>query len=127
MENYFVYIMTTRKNTVLYTGVTRDLLTRDWQHKQKMADGFTKRYNVTKLVYFEAYKDIHEAIRREKCIKKWKREWKIQLIEQMNPEWRDLIWDNGNQIPAFAGMTPVWGAGVTPKEQASMTSVEETA
>lgn len=63
---------------------------RVWEHKQGTADGFTKRYNVNKLVYFEEYEDVREAIHREKCIKDWKRQWKVELIEKVNPEWQDL-------------------------------------
>jgi putative endonuclease len=103
--SYFVYILTTRKHTVLYTGVTSDLNKRLWEHRQGLADGFTKRYNVHKLVHAEEYQDVKEAIHREKCIKKWKRDWKIELIEKLNPEWNDLSQPDGNQIPAFAGMT----------------------
>lgn len=107
-DNYFVYILTTRKNTVLYTGVTSDLMMRVWEHTQGLGGVFTKRYSVNKLVYFEAYPDPQSAIHREKCIKRWKREWKIELINQMNPEWNDLCMES-NPIPAFAGMTPVEG------------------
>ncbi len=102
-KQYFVYILTTRKNTVLYTGITSDLAARVWQHKQGLVEGFTKKYCVNKLVYFEEYEDVNEAIHREKCIKKWKRGWKLELIEKMNPEWNDLY--GNHSIPAFAGMT----------------------
>lgn len=104
-KSYYVYILTTRKNTVLYTGVTVDPARRIWEHRQGLADGFTKKYSVNKLVYLEEYGDINEAIRREKCIKEWKRSWKIELIEKSNPQWNDLYEDNGNPVPAFAGMT----------------------
>ena len=87
---YRVYILTTRKNTVLYTGVTSELGKRIYQHKQGQIEGFTKKYNVNKLVYDEEYKDINEAIHREKCIKEWSLDWKIELIEKINPEWKDL-------------------------------------
>lgn len=90
-EKYFVYILTTKKNTVLYTGVTNELMKRVVEHRQGVGSKFTKRYNVGKLVYFEGYKNVHEAIHREKCIKEWKRNWKIELIEKMNPEWNDLF------------------------------------
>jgi putative endonuclease len=105
MRNYYVYILTTRKNTVLYTGVTSDIEKRLWEHKEEIADGFTKDYSVKKLVYLEIYQDVKEAIHREKCIKRWKREWKVKLIEEANPEWNDLSGINGHPIPAFAGMT----------------------
>jgi len=74
----------------LYTGVTNDLVRRVYGHKQNLIEGFTKKYNVHRLVYFEATKDINAAIHREKCIKKWKRDWKIQLIEKDNPNWDDI-------------------------------------
>ncbi|MCB9979164.1 MAG: GIY-YIG nuclease family protein [Rhodospirillales bacterium] len=101
----FVYILTTRKNTVLYTGVTSDMMKRIWEHKQGVFPGFTKKYSVTKLVYCEQHHDMNEAITREKCIKKWNRDWKIQLIEKNNPEWKDLYETMTNPVPAFAGMT----------------------
>ena len=87
----FVYIMTNTYNTVLYTGVTSDLLKRVWQHKEKTIAGFTKRYNVTKLVYYEACDDISAAIAREKQIKAGSRQTKIDLICGMNPDWHDLF------------------------------------
>jgi putative endonuclease len=87
---YHVYILTTRKNTTLYTGITSDLKGRVWQHKQGLVEGFTKRYAVNKLVYAEEYTDVNEAIHREKCVKEWKRNWKVELIEKANPEWSDL-------------------------------------
>ncbi len=108
---YFVYILTTRKNTVLYTGVTSDLVKRCHEHENGPASAFTKRYNVHKLVYMEEYRDVHEAIHREKCIKEWKRDWKIRLIESINPGWRDLMASDANPIPAFAGMTQVERSG----------------
>ncbi len=104
-KSYFVYILTTRKNTVLYIGITSNMERRDWEHKQGLIEGFTKKYSVTKLVYVEEYADVNEAIRREKCLKEWKRAWKIELIEKSNSECKDLFEDCGNPIPAFAGMT----------------------
>jgi putative endonuclease len=92
-RQYCVYILTTRKNTVLYTGVTSDLLKRIYEHKEDVIEGFTKRYSVHKLVHYEVYNDVQEAIKREKNIKKWNRDWKIELIEKNNPEWRDLYDD----------------------------------
>jgi putative endonuclease len=92
MEKYFcVYIMTNKSNTVLYTGVTNDLVRRVYEHKQKLTKGFTSKYNVTKLVYYEASTDINSAIAREKQIKAGSRRKKIALIETMNPEWKDLL------------------------------------
>ena len=89
---YHVYIMASESG-VLYTGVTNQLEFRTIQHKQKRAPGFTSTYNVTKLVYFEPFGDIRNAIGREKQLKRWRREKKVALIEQMNPEWRDLSLD----------------------------------
>jgi len=85
-----VYIMTNKANTVLYTGVTSGLVGRVWQHKQKLVEGFTKKYNINKLIYYEITESIASAIAREKQIKGWTRAKKIALIETMNPEWRDL-------------------------------------
>ena len=85
-----VYIMASKLNTVLYTGVTSDLLRRIWEHKEKVVKGFTRRYNVTKLVYYELTENVDAAIAREKQIKAGSREKKIILIEKMNPSWHDL-------------------------------------
>jgi len=92
-QQSYVYIMTNKYNTVLYTGVTGDLKKRVWQHKEKLADGFTKRYNVTKLVYYEVFHDIRDAIMREKQIKGGSRQKKIDLIQSMNADWHDLYDD----------------------------------
>ena len=93
IHEYFVYILASKKNGTLYIGLTNNLETRIKQHKSKLIDGFTKKYNVTNLVYFEIFKDINEAIKREKQLKKWKREWKIKLIEEKNINWSDLSKD----------------------------------
>ena len=85
-----VYILASRRNGTLYIGVTSDLVKRVWQHKNDLAEGFTKKYGVHTLVYYELYTDMMEAITREKRLKKWNRAWKIRLIEQENPCWRDL-------------------------------------
>jgi len=82
--------MTNKKYGTLYTGVTNDLVRRVSEHKQGVIKGFTKKYNLKMLVYYEIYNDIKEAIKREKAIKKWNRKWKIELIEKMNPDWNDL-------------------------------------
>ena len=87
---YFVYIMTNYKNTVLYTGVTNNLKKRVYEHKHKLIEGFTKRYNIVKLIYYEVYEDIRYAIEREKQIKKGSRKRKEILINSINKEWRDL-------------------------------------
>ena len=89
-KNYYVYIITNWNNNVMYIGVTNDLVRRLYEHKNKFYDGFTKKYNLNKLVYFELFIDINEAIRREKEIKKWRREKKNKLVESINPAWRDL-------------------------------------
>jgi len=90
MKKGYVYIMTNKTNSVLYVGVSSDLVKRVWEHKNGVVDGFTKKYNCKKLVYYEVFDSITEAIRREKYIKGKKREFKINLIEGMNKEWRDL-------------------------------------
>jgi putative endonuclease len=89
-KQYYVYILTTNKNTVLYAGVTNDLLRRVYEHKNNLVDGFTRRYNVHKLVYYEVGGDIVATIEREKQIKGWGRQKKIEAITAFNPEWRDL-------------------------------------
>ncbi|ARU39698.1 hypothetical protein CCB80_00485 [Armatimonadetes bacterium Uphvl-Ar1] len=86
----YVYILASRKNGVLYTGVTADLITRTYQHQNCYTLGFTSKYNVHLLVYFEYHSEIPFAIKREKQIKGWKRAWKIEAIERENPEWIDL-------------------------------------
>lgn len=90
MKSYYVYIITNKANQVLYIGVTSDLKKRIFEHKEKLVKGFTKKYNLNKLVYFEATNDIEGAITREKQMKKWNRKWKINLINKFNPDWKDL-------------------------------------
>ncbi len=87
---YFVYILANKKFGTLYIGVTNDLIARMYQHKSNMLEGFTKKYRVHSLVYYEIHEDVYEAILREKQIKKWNRDWKINLIERQNPYWLDL-------------------------------------
>jgi putative endonuclease len=87
---YFVYVLASRKNGTLYVGVTNDLIRGVYEHRNDLVEGFTKRYGVHLLVYHESTSDVAAAIQREKQIKKWNRAWKIELIEQLNPEWRDL-------------------------------------
>lgn len=89
-KTYYVYILTNKPYGTLYIGVTNDLKRRVEQHKQKTIDGFTKRYRLDCLVYYEQTTDITSALKYEKKLKKWNREWKITLIEQQNPEWKDL-------------------------------------
>lgn len=93
MKSYYIYIITNKHNKVLYIGVTSDLVKRIHEHKNKLADGFSKRYNLEKLVYYESTNDISSAIEREKHLKKWYRKWKIELINESNPEWRDLYYE----------------------------------
>jgi putative endonuclease len=87
---YYVYLLANERNGTLYLGVTRDLVRRVYQHKTKVTPGFTSRYNVGRLTWFECYDDPVTAITREKEIKKWKRAWKMRLVEETNPQWRDL-------------------------------------
>lgn len=93
MNNYFVYILASKRNGTLYVGSTSDLVKRVWQDKNKHLPGFTAKYNVTNLVYYESYEQYVEAARREKRFKNWCRQWKINLIEKFNPEWHDLYYD----------------------------------
>ena len=85
-----VYIMASKPYGTLYIGVTSDLMKRVWEHKNDLVEGFTKEYGVHRLVYFEMLEDMESAIQREKQLKKWNRDWKIELIEKDNPEWTDL-------------------------------------
>jgi putative endonuclease len=87
---YYVYILAKKKHGTLYTGVTNDLIRRVWEHKEGVADGFTRRYGIKMLVFYEIHEDITEAIKREKLIKKWRRDIKYQAIGKMNPQWKDL-------------------------------------
>jgi putative endonuclease len=89
-RSYAVYILASARNGTLYIGVSSDLIGRVWQHKNDQADGFTKKYGVKTLVWFEVHEDVNAAITREKQIKEWKRDWKIELIEKENPYWNDL-------------------------------------
>lgn len=85
-----LYILASRRNGTLYVGVTSDLVKRIWEHKNNVVEGFTKRYSVHVLVWYEVHRTIESAITREKSIKEWKRKWKLELIEKTNPEWKDL-------------------------------------
>ncbi len=93
MSNHYVYIMASRRNGTLYIGVTTDLVRRVWEHKNGVIQGFTKRYHVHHLVYYEHYEDYWAAAEREKRLKDWKRKWKLELIEKLNPDWNDLYYD----------------------------------
>ncbi|MDP8200867.1 MAG: GIY-YIG nuclease family protein [Candidatus Tenebribacter burtonii] len=99
MKYSYVYILSDANNKILYTGVTSDLLKRVWEHKNHVVAGFTKKYNVTKLVYYEEGEDIYSTIFREKQIKEKLRKKKIALIEKVNPEWRDLYLDLIHEKP----------------------------
>ena len=92
-KNYFVYILTNKNNKVLYIGITNNLVRRITEHREKIVEGFTKKYNVDKLIYFEILEDVESAIKREKQLKNWHRQWKIKLIEKENKEWKDLADD----------------------------------
>ena len=89
-KQFYVYILASKRNGTLYIGVTSDLLKRVWQHKNKLVEGFTKKYDVNRLVYYEIHSDAENAIIREKQLKKWRRSWKIKLLEEKNPDWKDL-------------------------------------
>ncbi len=89
-KNYYVYILASKQNGTLYIGVTNNLERRMYRHKNKLIEGFTKKYCVDKLVHFEMTNDIIGAIKREKQLKKWNRKWKLELIEKENPKWKDL-------------------------------------
>ena len=89
----YVYLLASKRNGTLYCGVTTDLERRVFEHKHHLIKGFTSRYNVHDLVWYESYFDVRDAIAREKCIKEWQRKWKLELIEKFNPDWRDLYTD----------------------------------
>ena len=93
MKTYYVYILASKKNGTLYIGVSSNLMKRIYEHKNKLIEGFTKKHNVNKLVYYQETTDVTIAISREKQLKKWNRKWKLELIEKNNPEWNDLAED----------------------------------
>lgn len=88
-----VYLLASKRNGTLYVGVTSNLVKRVWQHKAHVTDGFVSKYRISSLVWFELHETMEAAIRREKQLKKWRRAWKIRMIESMNPKWRDLYTD----------------------------------
>ena len=92
-KNYYVYILASTRNGTLYIGISSNLVQRVYQHKNKLVKGFSQQYAINQLVYYEQTSSIHAAIQREKQLKKWKREWKIDLIETMNPQWEDLYFN----------------------------------
>jgi putative endonuclease len=98
MKGGYVYILASKPNGTLYIGVTSNLPQRIWQHKHSEVDGFTKKYSVKMLVWYEMHDDIESAIQREKLLKKWNRQWKLRIIEEFNPEWEDLF-DNITGFP----------------------------
>jgi len=89
-KQFYVYILASKRNGTLYIGVTSNLVQRTWQHKEGQVEGFSKKYGIKNLVYFEVHETAESALTREKQMKKWERAWKIRLIERNNPEWRDL-------------------------------------
>jgi putative endonuclease len=91
--SFWVYILASRRNGTLYVGMTNDLVRRVFDHREKICGGFTAVYEVTRLVYFERHATAEEAIAREKRVKRWRRQWKLELIERDNPQWRDL-WED---------------------------------
>jgi putative endonuclease len=89
-KQYYVYILAKARNSTFYVGMTSDLPKRIWEHKNETADGFTKKHAIKALVYYEIFTDPESAIKREKRLKKWNRAWKMRVIEEMNPDWKDL-------------------------------------
>ncbi len=96
MKQYYVYILTNKTDKVLYIGITSNLIRRIYEHKNKLVEGFTKKYNLSKLVYFETTNDVNSALIREKQLKNWHRDWKLNIIKKHNPDWKDLSeeWDD---------------------------------
>jgi len=92
-KQYYVYILAKARNSTFYVGITSDLAKRTYEHKNEIADGFTKKHGIKDLVYYEVFDDPINAIKREKRLKKWNRAWKMRVIEKMNPHWRDLYED----------------------------------
>lgn len=90
---FYVYMLASARNGTLYLGVTSDLIKRIWEHREGLFEGFTKKYGVKQLVWFEVHTEARAAITREKQLKKWNRDWKINMIQQVNPDWRDLYED----------------------------------
>ncbi|MEO0883913.1 MAG: GIY-YIG nuclease family protein [Pseudomonadota bacterium] len=90
--SYYVYILASQRNGTLYTGITNDLVRRAWEHRNGCIRGFTSKYTVRRLVWFEVFRDVNEAIAKEKRVKRWRRRWKLDLIETDNPDWKDLYY-----------------------------------
>ena len=110
-----VYMLASQRNGTLYIGVTSDLIKRIWQHREGLADGFTKQYGVKTLVWYEQHETMDSAISKEKAMKKWLRKWKLSTIEKFNPEWRDL-W------PEIIGAVPVVPANAGTQDSATLDS-----
>lgn len=107
-KQYYIYILAGKRNGTLYIGVTSNLIKRIYEHKNNLVEGFTRRYNVHNLVYYEVVGSIESAISREKRLKRWKRDWKIRLIEEGNPDWKDLYYELFEKLDScqkIAGMT----------------------
>ena len=102
-KNFYVYILASQRNSTLYIGVTSDLIKRIWEHRNKLVEGFSKKYNVSQLVYYECFQDAEHAIKREKRLKKYNRKWKTDLIEKTNPRWKDLYEDLISGFPDQVG------------------------
>ena len=100
MRSFYVYMLCSRRNGTLYIGLTSDLIKRVYEHKNNLVAGFTKKYNVHSLVWYEVHDSAETAIQREKQIKKWERPWKLRLIEELNPQWKDL-YDDLLEVPGF--------------------------
>jgi putative endonuclease len=102
-KSYVVYILASQRNGTLYVGVTNDLVRRTWEHDQGVVEGFTRKYNVKRLVYYEVFGDIAKAIAREKQLKRWHRAWKLDLIEKANPTWKNLFDRETSHIAPLPG------------------------
>ncbi|MGB3340775.1 MAG: GIY-YIG nuclease family protein [bacterium] len=102
-KSYYVYILASKRNGTLYIGITSNLIRRVWEHKEEFVEGFTEKYSVSKLVYFEQYNDPENAIKREKRLKKYNRKWKLELVEKDNPDWKDLYYDLITGLPDSPG------------------------
>ncbi|QSB00684.1 GIY-YIG nuclease family protein [Methylomonas sp. EFPC1] len=132
MKNPCVYILASQRNGTLYIGVTSDLIKRIWEHREGLAEGFTKQYNVKMLVWYEQHDTMESAISREKALKKWRREWKLKTIEAFNPNWLDL-WSqiNGQAplpvVPAHAGTKRGLGNHLDSRSRGNDESVNDDA
>ena len=117
MKTPVVYLLASRRCGTLYVGVTSNIVQRIWQHREGLVDGFTRRYQVKRLVWYERHEAMLSAISREKAIKRWRRQWKLELVERMNPDWRDLWPDIASEsavTPARGGIHDGWSADGSP-------------